>query len=108
MTKEIYEQNEFIPKITDQICVRNIASVSSSQCISVTTLRWICQTETQSSPINANRNGQTDGWMNRQSVAPEVSLTNKSIPWNACVARESHTISENMKRKNIHTPNTAC
>ena len=27
MTEEIYEQNEFIPKITDQICVRNIASV---------------------------------------------------------------------------------
>ena len=47
MTKEIHEQNELIPKITDQIGVRNIASVSSSQCISVTTLKWICQTETK-------------------------------------------------------------
>ena len=115
MTEEIYEQNEFIPTITYQICVRNIASVSSSQCISVTTLKWICQTETKFRPINANRNGQTDGWIHIRSVAPDKvqslrkhSLTNKSISRNACVARESYIISENVERKNIHTPNTAC
>ena len=52
--KNIWKK-EFTPKTPDQMCVWKIVSVSSPQCISVTTFKWICQTGTTILPINANK-----------------------------------------------------